>query len=284
MENVGLAVVAGATTGLGFYFVISALRIRGIDSAKNVVLFLITSLDDDATTQVETCEKLIRALASLRKTFTLEAVVPHVGDKIHFYIAVPIVAARRVERELRRLFGGFAVERIHDDHIVFYPYGAAVGAFLMQKDSPATPIPVYREIGADLFKDVLQGLSEVSQIGEGAAVQFVVNPIGAKKVSGFPSAKLKPLDSFYEVNVRVVASAGSEFRARDILNGIVAGFEKFRGPGRNALRASKPHTSHALILQFLSRAFNNKQKMLLTGTELASLYHIARVKTANEIF
>lgn len=283
MENIGLAIVAGVATGIGFYFVISALHIRGIDRAKNVALFLVTSLDDDATAQVETSEKLIRSLASLGKTFTFEAVVPHLGDKIHFYVAVSNSVAARVLRELHRLFGGFSVERIHDDHIVFSPHGAVAGGFITQKESPAIPIPMYREIGADLFKNILGGLSEVSQIGEGAAVQFVVKPVRGEPAHA-SSAKVKIRSPFCEVNVRAVSSAGSEFRARDILEGILGGFEKFRGPGRNALRASKSHAPHALIRQFLSREFNDKQKMLLTGAELASLYHIAWVKTANEIF
>ncbi len=273
MENIWLAVLAGTAVGLGFYFVISALRIRGENKANNTALFLVSSLDDDATIQVEKCEKLIRAFALLGRTFTFEAVIPHIGDKIHFYVAVPRGIAGRAQRELQRFFGGLAVERIHDDHIVFYPHGVAVAAFVMQKNSPAIPIPVYREIGADLFKDILQGLSEVSRIGEGAGVQFVVNPVKEKK-SG----------SLYEINVRVVASAGSEFRARGILEGLCAGFEKFKGPGRNALRASKPRASQALIRQFLARAFEDSQKVFLTGAELASLYHIGQVRAADEIF
>ncbi len=266
MENIWLAVFAGAAIGLGFYFIISALQIRGKNRARNTALFLISSVDDDATVQVEKCEKLIRALSLFRRAFTFEAVVPHVGDRIHFYVAVSRSVAGRAERELRRFFGGFAVEKIHDDHIVFYPHGAAAAAFVTQKDSPAIPIPVYREIGADLFKDILQGLSEVSQIGEGAGVQFVVSPVKEKK-SG----------ALYEINIRVVASAGSEFRARGILEGICAGFEKFKGPGRNALHVSKPRASQTLIRQFLARAFDDGQKVFLTGAELASLYHIGAV-------
>jgi hypothetical protein len=274
-----MGLLVAALLGLGFYFLISAVRARGEWRAQKIALFLVSSLEDDATAQVETCEKLIRSLGALKRTFALEAVVPHVGDRIHFYVAVARAHERQARRELHRLFGGFAVERIHDDHIVFVPHGAVAAAMFTQKESAAIPIPLYREIGADLFKDVLRGLAQVSQIGEGAAVQFIVKP--AENVP-LPSGK-KFKDVLCGVNIRAVASAGSEFRARDILDGILAGFEKFKWPGKNALRAIKPRATHALINQFLIRDFDEGQKVLLTGAELASVYHIGRVLGVEEL-
>ena len=47
----------------------------------------------------------------------------------------------------------------------------------------------------------------------------------------------KPL---FDVNVRLVASAGSQFQADDILNGLVAGFSQFESPMRNEFKIVKP--------------------------------------------
>lgn len=282
METFVLAAVAAAAMGFGFYLVISALQSRGEARARDTALFLVSSANEDATAQVEVAEKLLRALIACRKVFTLEAVVPHVGDKIHFYIAVSRKVEARVARELRRLFGQYAVERVHDDHIVFSPHGAVAGAMVLQKESPVLPIPVYREIGADLLKDVLRGLAEVCQIGEGAAVQFVVRP--ANSAVHPLMRKGVPAEPLVAVNARVLASAGSEFRAKDILDGIVSGFEKFKGPHRNALRAAKLRAPHPLVRQFLERTFDRKHAMLLTRQELASLYHIGQVSRAEDAY
>ncbi len=46
----------------------------------------------------------------------------------------------------------------------------------------------------------------------------------------------KPL---FEVNVRLLASAGSQFQADDILAGLTAGFSQFASPTRNEFRVVK---------------------------------------------
>jgi hypothetical protein len=81
----------------------------------------------------------------------------------------------------------------------------------------------------------------------------------------------KPL---FDVNVRLVASAGSQFQADDILNGLVAGFSQFESPMRNAFKIVKPRNPKGLIEQFIYRTFDEKNKMTLSSEEIASFYHL----------
>ncbi len=280
MGNFYVAVLAGIALATGFYFVIKSIRTRGETKSSPWALFLIFPKEEDATREIQKAEKLLTLLAGFRESFALEAVIPHVGDRIHFYVVVRRQLANKVFSSLTRLFGKAAVERIHDDHIVFSPHGASFAAHLTQKEHAAIPFPVYREMGADMFKDVLHAIREVAAIGEGAAIQFVVSPMNVKKFrSGCEKLHLPPVaqeklqSPLFELNARVVVSAGSEFRARGLLDDILKGFEKFKGQGRNALRRMVPRSSKNLIRQFLDREFDADQSLILSREEFANVYH-----------
>ncbi|MCR4328219.1 MAG: hypothetical protein NUV53_01745 [Patescibacteria group bacterium] len=266
MENAILGVVSGAVLGAGFYALIGGILGVGHARANNVALFLVSPSEEDATNEVLCAEKLLRILGRFGKPFTLEAVVPHVGDRVHFYVAVSRGIAGVVRAKMKRIFGAMSVEQVHDDHIVLYPHGVTVGAYVMKKDQSSLSIPLYRDVGADVFKDVIEGLRVVHAVGEGAGVQIVAIPVVRKELVS------------YNTNVRVVVSAGSEFRTRDILDGIVRGFGRFRGSGRNALTAVKVRNAHTLVRQFLARTYTPEHSMALSGDELATIYHFSATR------
>ncbi len=86
----------------------------------------------------------------------------------------------------------------------------------------------------------------------------------------------KPL---FLVNARIVASAGSQFQANDILDGLAAGFNQFGSPTRNELRVIKPRNPDKLIRQFIFREFDSSQAMTLSSEEVASFYHLPIAST-----
>ena len=81
----------------------------------------------------------------------------------------------------------------------------------------------------------------------------------------------KPL---FEVNVRFMASAATQFQADDILGGLIAGFNQFGSPMRNDFKIVKPKNIKNLSYDLSFRNFNNGQKMILNAEELASFYHL----------
>jgi len=285
METFVVGTLSAAATAAGFYLLIDAVKVRGYNKANPFALFLVATIEEDATEEIAMGKKLVETLAAGNYLFTLEAVVPHVGDRVHFYVAVPRNVSVSVEKKLQRIFGRFAVELVHDDHIVFYPHGVSVAASLVQKEPAAIPLPLYEEVGADIFKDVLAALRDISAIGEGAATQFVVKPMDSRKFRAAAEPKnlphcahVKLNGPLFEVNARVVVSAGSEFRARDILGSILTAYERFRGQGRNALKRVTPRSPRLFVLEFLDRKFDARQSLVLSTAELANLFHVADLR------
>jgi hypothetical protein len=86
--------------------------------------------------------------------------------------------------------------------------------------------------------------------------------------------QMKVAKPLFEVNLRLVASAGSPFQANDILDGLTAGFSQFGSPARNDFRVVKPRNPKTLIHDFIYRAFDDGEKMMLSAEEIASIYHL----------
>ncbi len=77
----------------------------------------------------------------------------------------------------------------------------------------------------------------------------------------------------FEVNVRVLASAPSEFQSSSILDGLMAGFSQFESVGKNELSSMKPKHTRDLVSAFSFREFDSQKSMILNAEEFASLFH-----------
>lgn len=86
--------------------------------------------------------------------------------------------------------------------------------------------------------------------------------------------QMKVAKPLFEVNLRLVASAGSPFQANDILDGLTAGFSQFGSPMRNDFRIVKPRNPKSIVNSFIYRTFDEGEKMLLSAEEIASIYHL----------
>src|SRR6185437_8392315 len=86
--------------------------------------------------------------------------------------------------------------------------------------------------------------------------------------------QMKVAKPLFEVNMRIVASAGSPFQANDILDGIAAGFNQFAGAARNEFRLVRPKNSKGIVHDFIYRSFDGGEKMLLSAEEVASMFHL----------
>ncbi len=86
--------------------------------------------------------------------------------------------------------------------------------------------------------------------------------------------QLKVAKPLFEVNLRLIASAGSPFQANDILDGLTAGFSQFGSPMRNDFKIVKPRNPKNIVNDFIYRMFDDGEKMLLSSEEIASIYHL----------
>jgi len=122
------------------------------------------------------------------------------------------------------------------------------------------------------FSDVKEALAPAKK-EEKKKEEKVVDEEAVKALSGKVS---KPL---FSINIRIVASAGSQFQAGDILDSLLVSFNQFGSPTRNEFRAVKPKNPSKIIEQFIFRTFETCQSIVLSTEEIASFYHLPAATT-----
>ena len=187
--SIGLA----AAVCIGGYFIIKFFRRRKLFNSLRLALLLIkipketpskTTSDDDLKKDVNSFEQLLGNLGALKKPFVFELAVPHIGEEIHFYLAVPRTVQEVAAKQIQGLWNGAVVSPAPEDYTIFNATGATAGAYLLLKESFALPIRTYAEIGADTFGGILGGFAKMNAVGEGAALQIAARPVKEKIKKG----------------------------------------------------------------------------------------------------
>ncbi|MBI4119458.1 MAG: type IV secretion system DNA-binding domain-containing protein [Parcubacteria group bacterium] len=194
-----IAIVIVIATAALFYFLWRSRRRRRLYDTFDLKLLLIRlparqpEEGKDFKDEINLSAQLFSVLSGLKKPFVLEAAVRHVGEEIRFYAAVPSAVASFVSRQIEGLWKDAQVDAA-DEFNVFNPQGAGAGVYLKQKFSYALPIRTYAEANIDTFAPLLNGLSKLNEVGEGAMIQIVARPASSsakKTVSGFINALKK---------------------------------------------------------------------------------------------
>ena len=327
---VALSLLFGLSAGVVAFFVTRSVRERNLVRSLALTLLLVRiprskPKDGDRKefqSEIAQFERLLSNLGSLKSPVVFEMAVPHVGEEIHFYLAVPKAMAEVAMKQIQGIWNGASLESTLDDYNIFNANGVTAAAYLSSKDDFSLPIRTYEELEDDPMSSVLGGLAKVNEIGEGAAIQVILRPApeSSKKAvlgriealrKGQPLEKVfghglnwkevsevlnpqtedksersLPVDEeavkalekkaakpMFLVNVRVLASAATPFQAKDILDGILAGFEQFGSPRRNGFRAVRARNPQGLASQFIFRRFESGQTMVLSSEEVASFCH-----------
>jgi len=105
----------------------------------------------------------------------LEMAVPHVGEQIHFYAAVPNAYTEQFKRQIYGVFPSVQVAQT-PDYNIFHPQGAVAGGWMKLKEEPILPIATYTDLPADPLGPLVSAFSHITADGEGAAIQVVVRP------------------------------------------------------------------------------------------------------------
>lgn len=101
---------------------------------------------------------------------------------------------------------------------------------------------------------------------------FEITPIQKELINAISKKSSLPL---FDVNLRILASAPTEFRANEILGQLKSSFEQFNSPLLNQLEFKKlsGRALEELFYQFSFRIFNERQTILLSSGELATIFH-----------
>lgn len=86
----------------------------------------------------------------------------------------------------------------------------------------------------------------------------------------------------FDVNLRLISSASNQIRADQILDNLQGSLTQFGSPDLNSLKAVKMSGGglKRLIYNFSFRLFDNRQAIMMSAEEAASLYHFPIVATA----
>jgi len=185
MLTIFFSAIGGALTAFGAYLLVRFLWRRQLAASLQYSLFLIkvprekktaTGPEKDFKPEINVTEQLLSNLAALKVPFVLELAVHHIGEEIHFYLAVPRKSAEVAAKQVQGLWNGAAVEPASDDYNIFNPDGATAAAYLTQAENFVLPVRTYQEIGADTFGAIAGGFAKIGEVGEGAALQLIVKP------------------------------------------------------------------------------------------------------------
>ena len=196
---------------------VGSFRTKGsIARALNMSLFLISvprETPSVSSGQAQRPEKeIISVMEQLYSSFTslhakgwnkfiygepyisLELGVHHIGEEIHFYMAVPRSYEQIFEKQVNGLFPTAHVERIKDYNI-FNPQGVSLGAYLKLKNNPILPFKTYQTLQADPLGGLATALSKLQKEGEGAAIQILIRPSHQEGVRKLAQKTAKEMQS-----------------------------------------------------------------------------------------
>lgn len=103
--------------------------------------------------------------------FSLEIVVPHVGQEVIFYCAVPRKYASATEKLIQGVYPEATIEPVKD-YTIFQP-DSTVSAGYARAKSKFLPLKTYMKMDADPLGSVINAFSKVAHQGEGLALQIV---------------------------------------------------------------------------------------------------------------
>lgn len=179
-----------AITGAIFLLISKKIRKQQLKQSLNLRLLLVRlpqkhkqeEVQKDFKDEINFSAQLFGILAGLKTPFVLEAAVHHIGEEIHFYVAVSKNSIESASRQIEGMWKEAQIEPI-DDYTIFTTGSIVSAAYLKQKISYILPIRTYQEASVDTFATILSGLTKISEIGEGAALQILVKlaPSSTKK-------------------------------------------------------------------------------------------------------
>lgn len=111
--------------------------------------------------------------------FTLEIAVSGDREDISFYMAVPTDKEDLFEKQLLSIFPKARAHHVPNDYNIFLEDGETVSSYACYKNNAILSLKDYREFEHDPLSVLINALTKIETVGEGAAIQFIINPIGS---------------------------------------------------------------------------------------------------------
>lgn len=215
MSAILIAIYAGilAIILVAAFVVLGIARKKGrITRALNMSLFLISVPRENRPDEKRQEKEQIAVMEQLYSAFTnlhskgwnkfvygepylaLEMSVHHLGEEIHFYMAVPRYFEAVFEKLVHGVFPTAEVVKVRD-YSVFNPQGFHSGGHLTLKAHPILPIRTYQKLEADPLGGIATALSKLVHEGEGASIQVLIRPSHKDQTKKIASVVAKEMQS-----------------------------------------------------------------------------------------
>lgn len=179
------------------YAKIKIARIGKITRSLNMIVLQVSvpkeinkQEQDSAENQKEyisVMEQLFASLSNIREEMfkkivygpfyiSFEIATPIDSNEIFFYVSVPKKFQLIIEKQIHGFYQDAEIKRINDYNI-FVPNGGSAASYMTLDKRDIFPIKTYRHLENDPIANITSALSKIP-IGEGAALQVIVKPIG----------------------------------------------------------------------------------------------------------
>jgi hypothetical protein len=112
--------------------------------------------------------------------FSLEIAVSSEREDIVFYVAVPKDKEHLFEKQLLAAFPKARAHYVPEDYNVFLHDGETAVAYATLEADPILPLKDYQSFDHDPLSVLINAFTKLAPVGEGAALQLIINPAGLR--------------------------------------------------------------------------------------------------------
>jgi len=129
----------------------------------------------DLVQEINNSEQFLNSLLAFKTPIVFEVAIQYVGEDIAFYAAIPGRIRESFTRQVHSVWPYAQVDPV-DDYNIFNHSGSALGSSIKLSKPFILPVRTYKDLNSDTANQIVGGLSKVNEIGEGAALQFIIRP------------------------------------------------------------------------------------------------------------
>ena len=117
--------------------------------------------------------------------YALELAVPADNPELQFYAAIPNGKRNLFEKQLLAIFPDAHLFPQPADYNVFAAGGASLASIATLAENPALPLKDYNDFDYDPINTITNAFSKIEHIGEGAALQIIIEPRAERHVKHY---------------------------------------------------------------------------------------------------
>ncbi|PIR61162.1 MAG: hypothetical protein COU68_00855, partial [Candidatus Pacebacteria bacterium CG10_big_fil_rev_8_21_14_0_10_45_6] len=269
---------------------------------------LVIRVPKDNEIKIDAAEQMFAGLYSLKKTgfkrfFTVEDSfsfeIVALKESIAFYVSCPKKIRDLVEKQVHGAYPEADIKEV-DEINIFNQKGRVSFTSLKLDKSMYFPVKMYKDLPTDGLSLLTSALAKMGE-GEGAIVQFLLQPIGNRwhkqgrsYVSSQKKREADPEKATYahdpkemeaigvktekpgfRVSIRVVISSPQEQLAESHLNNIAGSFAQYSS-AYNGFKRARIYLKHLFMIDFIYRYMPmfNRNTCVLNTEELATIFHL----------